>query len=291
MSPRWRRALAACTASLAIAACPLTAAATTAAPGMAPTTVAHSARAGGLPPIGAEVPSSVFALNCKFQYQRNLTVDFRGAIKQRVEVNADDPFRSVRLRTLAFRVNGEGDNGARVTFEMNNADTEARSALRLTQNFPPKYEERDEISFTATIELPGREPVVLVTREPMVVTATITQYPARGGDVQVGRAGRPGQAGRPEHAGGPPGGLRPQARRPVDGAPGRARTATFAVHGPPTVTPHACRNHGPPSSPAGPGRVLRTGPRGWLALGWWTGLPGQSLDQSDTPLAPLTQNG
>jgi hypothetical protein len=141
--------------------------------------------AGGLPPVGAEVPSSMVALNSAFEFQGSTAaIDFKGGIKQRVEANPSDPHKSVRLRTVGFRVSGELDNGT-ITFELNDGDPDTESTLRQTQQFPPRYEERNVVSFTATIEVPDQQRIVLESKTPMVLVASLTQYPARGSHYQL----------------------------------------------------------------------------------------------------------
>ncbi|MFJ5776157.1 hypothetical protein [Streptomyces sp. NPDC093094] len=137
----------------------------------------------GLPPIGAEIPCSHLAINTPVRYKDQLhSIDFRGGIKHRVDVNPDDPINSVRLRIVGHRVSAElpGDSGGSVTIEQNDIDVDAKSILRLTQQFPPRYEHRDFLSFTMIFEQPESEPVVAVTKEPMVLIGQLTQYPPRG---------------------------------------------------------------------------------------------------------------
>ncbi|MEU6432408.1 hypothetical protein ABZ860_41425 [Microbispora sp. NPDC046973] len=142
----------------------------------------------GLPPIGAEIPSSMLALDSTLEFHgTTFSLDFRGGIKQRVEPNPDDPVNSVRLRTVGFRVSGEGDSDTSVVFEQCDIDTEAASTLRLTQRFPPRYEERDVLPFCATFTRPDSEPLTLTTKDPMILTATLTQYPARGDLYQLAK--------------------------------------------------------------------------------------------------------
>ncbi|MFI5828717.1 hypothetical protein ACIA6C_15960 [Streptomyces sp. NPDC051578] len=178
MSRRSARVFTACTALLALAACPAASGTATAVP--APLS-AHGAVA-GLPPIGAEFPSSMLAANVPMMYKGQLsTFDFRGGIKQRVERDPDDPSNSVRLRTVGFSVSAElpSQGGGRVTFEQSEVDDNPQSTLRQTRNFPPQYQERDVIPVTAAFALPG-ESGVLHPKEPLVLSATLTQYPARG---------------------------------------------------------------------------------------------------------------
>ena len=187
MFPRLRPTLAATAAVIALTAGPiLTGPSAGAADASAPAN-SSSTRA-LLPPIGAEVPSSMLAINTPLRIRTSLvTVDFRGGIKQRVDVNPDDPYTSVRLRTIGFKVSAELPDGGSITFEQSDVDVDAQSRLTVTQQFPPKFQERDVIPFTATIDMPGQEPLVLEGKEPMVLNATLTQYPAKGDQYQLER--------------------------------------------------------------------------------------------------------
>lgn len=134
-----------------------------------------------LPPIGVEVPSSILAINSVLEYQgKKYQVDFRGGIKQHIDVNPDDPINSVRLRTIGFRITAEVESNGQITIEQNDIDVDAKSTLRVIQKFPSKYEEHDVLPFAITIDLSGQDPVVLTTEEPMILNATLTQYPAKG---------------------------------------------------------------------------------------------------------------
>ncbi|WP_260174442.1 hypothetical protein [Streptomyces sp. PanSC19] len=139
----------------------------------------------GLPPIGAEIPCSRLAVNVPIQIEGTLlSVDFRGGIKHRVDVNPDNPMESVRLRTVGHRMSAElpdGDEtGGTLTIEQNDVDVDSPSTLTLTRKFPPMYELREVTSFTLTVERGEGEPLVLVTKEPMVLLAQLTQFPPRG---------------------------------------------------------------------------------------------------------------
>ncbi|MEU6895914.1 hypothetical protein ABZ934_29970 [Streptomyces sp. NPDC046557] len=180
MFPRLRPKLAVCLSAITLVACPLLAGSGAEA--------APALRANGLPPIGAEVPSSMTATNAQFQIGTALvSLDFQGGIKQRVEASATDPDHSVRLRTVGFRVaadlpgiGGHGDGPSIVTFEQSNIDTDPQSTFTLTQANPPTYEERDVITFTAAIERPGQATLVLHSKNPMILRGTTSSYPAKG---------------------------------------------------------------------------------------------------------------
>ncbi|GAA4526231.1 twin-arginine translocation signal domain-containing protein [Amycolatopsis samaneae] len=154
----------------------------------------------GLPPIGAEIPCSCLAINTPLQIRTALvSVDFRGGIKVRVDVNPDDPINSVRLRVVGHRVSAElpgGDGvsqGGTITIEQNDIDVDAKSLLKLTQRFPPRFEQVMVLSFTMTIDQPDAllrqagirsskayEPLVLTTKDPGLLVGKLTQFPPRG---------------------------------------------------------------------------------------------------------------
>ena len=156
----------------------------------APTAQAAAVQA-GLPPIGAEIPMSMLAINTPLQIRNSLvTVDFRGGIKVRVEVNPDDPNNSVRLRVVGFKMSAElpGGDGARqggtITIEQNDVDVDPQSLLRLAQRFPPKYEQIMVLSFTMTIDQPEQdrltEPLMLTTKDPAKLIGNLTRFPPKG---------------------------------------------------------------------------------------------------------------
>ncbi|WP_330458834.1 hypothetical protein OIB37_19245 [Streptomyces sp. NBC_00820] len=133
----------------------------------------------GLPPIGAEIPCSMLAIDSVIEYRNQIiNCDFRGGVRHRVDVNPHDPMTSVLLRTIGYRVTADTDRGT-ITFEQNDVDVNPRSTLRTTQQSPPQYLHRDVQEFSVTFDLDG-EPVVLVTRAPMVCEATLSQFPPRG---------------------------------------------------------------------------------------------------------------
>lgn len=177
MPAHLRRAAAACALSLA--------AATAAAASPAAAAVADrpdvSTPAMALPPIGAEIPSAVLAIGGKLEYRgMTYTLDIRGGIKQRVDVNPYDPINSVRLRSIGFRASAEDHALGEVTIEQNDVDVDARSTLRLTQAHPLRYEEIDYLSFTVVLDRADQPAVILETREPVALKATLSSFPAMG---------------------------------------------------------------------------------------------------------------
>lgn len=135
--------------------------------------------AGFPPPIGSEIPSSMLAVDSKFEYGgQTYTVTFKGGIKQRIEEYPDDPLNSVRLRTVEFRMMSEIEEDG--TLEQNDVDADARSTVMRTQQNPPRYEEKDFLDDAVTIDGPVKGPVVLHAKVLMILTAQLTQFPARG---------------------------------------------------------------------------------------------------------------
>lgn len=136
---------------------------------------------------------SMLAINTPLRIRTSLiTVDFRGELKQRVEVNPDDRANSRLLRVIGFRVTAELPEGGTLTIEQNDVDVNPKSLLRRTQRFPPKYEQINVLTFTMTIDAPEngsslvkREPLVLTTKDPMKLIGTITQFPPRGDLYQI----------------------------------------------------------------------------------------------------------
>lgn len=178
MPPRLRQTLAACATALAFIAAPMLAGPSADA---TPALTQPAAARAVLPPIGAEIPLTSLAINSEFEYGgKSYALDFRGGIRVRVDVNPSNPENSVRLRTVGFKVTAEMMGGGTITFEQDEVDVDPKSTLTQTQASPPKYDEYDEFHFTATIEEPGHAPVVLTVKEPMVQTATLTQYPPKG---------------------------------------------------------------------------------------------------------------
>ncbi|MEU1345338.1 hypothetical protein [Streptomyces sp. NPDC005827] len=130
--------------------------------------------------IGAEIPCSRIAINSEFEYQgKTLTVDFHGGLRYRADVDPDDPTTGVRLRIIGWRVAAESEMGA-IVLEQNDVGVGPKSRVHLTLQFPPVYEVRETIGFTATISTDD-SPVVLTTKEDVVVLCPrVTQFPPRG---------------------------------------------------------------------------------------------------------------
>jgi hypothetical protein len=141
-----------------------------------------------LPPIGAEIPCSSLAVNTPVRIGTQLvTVDFRGGLKHRVDVNPDDPMNSVRMRLIGLRytaelppADGESEGGT-LTIEQNDVDVDPKSLLRQTQQFPPRYECLLDLSTcNLTIQRPDSAPLALAIKDGALLIGSLTQYPPRG---------------------------------------------------------------------------------------------------------------
>ncbi|MFJ8623435.1 hypothetical protein ACIRD3_11395 [Kitasatospora sp. NPDC093550] len=142
----------------------------------------------GLPPIGAEIPCSSLAVDTPLRLgTQAMSVDFRGGLKHRVDVNPDDPINSVRMRLVGLRYSAEipsdnGSGGGTLTLEQNDVDVDPKGLLKLTQRFPPTYEYRIVMSpFVLTVDRPGDgEPQVLIPKGEVALVGRLTQFPPRG---------------------------------------------------------------------------------------------------------------
>jgi hypothetical protein len=149
------------------------------------------ARPAALPPIGAEIPCSMLAINTPLTIRTSsVTVDFRGGIKFRVDVNPDDPQNSVRLRIIGHKVTaelpdarGRTRQGGSITIEQNDVDVDPKSLLTQTSQSPNRYDNTVVLDFTMTIDDPSqreREPLVLVTKNQQILRATLNRFPPAG---------------------------------------------------------------------------------------------------------------
>jgi hypothetical protein len=134
-----------------------------------------------LPPIGAEIPMSALAVNTPLKIRDEaVSVDFRGGLKVRVDVNPEDPHNSVRLCMLNYKWSAElpDDGGGSITIERSEVDINPQSRLRRIQE--NEYEHLCVLSFRMTIDRPDTEPLELQATSPATLTAKCSQYPPKG---------------------------------------------------------------------------------------------------------------
>ncbi|MFD8599310.1 hypothetical protein ACFV1L_30340 [Kitasatospora sp. NPDC059646] len=134
----------------------------------------------GLPPLASEIPCSLLAVGCSVEYRgRTLSLDFRGNVKHRVEADPEDKQTSVRLRIVGFRMTA-GEDAETAVLEQSDTDDDAPSRLKLVRPFPPAYEHRQIVDFTATFAFDGEAPVILLAKQPLVLVGTLTRFPPHG---------------------------------------------------------------------------------------------------------------
>jgi hypothetical protein len=133
-----------------------------------------------LPPIGAEIPMSALAVDTPLRIRDEaVSVDFRGGLKERVDVNPEDPHNSVKLRMVGYKWNAElPADGGRITIEQDDVDTDPQSRLRLNQE--NEYEHVCVLSFIMTSDRPDTEPLILNSKNPATLIAKLSQYPPKG---------------------------------------------------------------------------------------------------------------
>ncbi|XVV00310.1 hypothetical protein ACQPW3_22985 [Actinosynnema sp. CA-248983] len=145
-------------------------------------TTAGHALSTPLPPVGQEfeLPLAVQGLTV-VQDGVQRTYDGNGTWKVKVEPNPDAPLTSVLLDTNGFRLTGRSTGGPDVrTIAIQQDAADTRSVLRLTQAFPPKFEQLMVMGFTAVFDQATRSPLTMVTREPARLMATLTKFPPTG---------------------------------------------------------------------------------------------------------------
>ncbi|GAA4093328.1 MULTISPECIES: hypothetical protein [Streptomyces] len=142
-------------------------------------TVAHSSP--DMPAVGAEIPSNMTGANSVIELNDEvIKVNLAGGIKQRTEVDPQrSPARSVLLRTTDFHLEGTSpDREFKVTIALKDADTHARSNLRLMSATPPRFAEHDVIVVTVTVERRDEPTLTLESRTPLSLSCSgMTQFP------------------------------------------------------------------------------------------------------------------
>jgi hypothetical protein len=97
-----------------------------------------------------------------------------------------DPLTPSALATpTGFKLSGQQvapDDGP-ITIEQSDIDVDAKSVLKRTQIFPPRYEQIVVLPLNVIIDRPealGEEALVLTTKEPAMFVGQLTQFPPRG---------------------------------------------------------------------------------------------------------------
>lgn len=108
-----------------------------------------------------------------------VSVDFRGGLKVRVDVNPEDPDNSVTLRMVSYKWEAQlpDSGGGSITIEQGDVDIDPQSRLRINQE--NEYEHLCALLFTMTIDRPGTEPLILNAKSPATLIAKVSQYPPK----------------------------------------------------------------------------------------------------------------
>jgi hypothetical protein len=145
---------------------------------------------GLLPPIGLEIPMSMYAVNVPFQINvlGLIQLDFKGGIRVRVEANIASGLGGVKLKTIGWEVSADSPVLGRVTLSQSDVDNDPLGSLEVLGNLPPKYRNIMLTSFTCTIEKPpgGGPPLQLAGTKPWtIVNDSLTMFPPQGAVYQI----------------------------------------------------------------------------------------------------------
>ncbi|MGK3982759.1 hypothetical protein WME99_06960 [Sorangium sp. So ce136] len=157
-----------------------------------------------LPPIGTEIPCSIYSVNVPFLVHvlGVVTLDFKGGIKVRVEENNPSGPGGVKMRVIGFEVSAASPVLGKVTMTTTNSGATPLSQLDRTGKSPPTLRDTWVLDLQVTIEKPpgGGPPWVLSsTRPAKVLQDNLTVYPAQGAvyqlqqPVDLAPVGSPGQ--------------------------------------------------------------------------------------------------
>lgn len=141
-----------------------------------------------LPPIGLEIPCSMYAVNVPLRVDvlGVVTLDFRGGIRVRVEENIASGLGGVRLRVIGFEVSAQSDVLGTVTISQSDIDVTPLSLLEMISD--RVFRQTLFLDFTVTVERPpdGNGPLVLSnTKTATVRNNNLTNFPPQGDVYQL----------------------------------------------------------------------------------------------------------
>ncbi|HZF49129.1 MAG TPA: hypothetical protein VE093_10800 [Polyangiaceae bacterium] len=145
---------------------------------------------GLLPPIGLEIPCSMYAENVPLRVDvlGIVTLDFKGGIKFRVEANLAGGLGGVKLRIIGHEVSAESPVLGKVTISQADIDVTPLSLLEVIKTLPPTFRNTIYHDFTLTIERPpgGGPPLVLSnTKTAALRNDSLTVFPPQGAVYQL----------------------------------------------------------------------------------------------------------
>ncbi|WP_211234932.1 hypothetical protein [Glycomyces arizonensis] len=147
-----------------------------------------------LPAVGEtfDLPMAMEGLELTINGRTVTTGPLQGNVTFKIEENPDPLTPSVLATPAGFKLSGQVEpDGGTITIEQNDVAIDAKSVLKLTQQFPPRYEQVVSLPLSVTIDHPEAstaeqsEPLVLTTKEPGQLVGSLTQFPPRGDVYQL----------------------------------------------------------------------------------------------------------
>ena len=145
---------------------------------------------GSLPPIGAELSCSMYAVNVPLRIDvlGVVTLDFKGGIKFRVVENLAGGLGGVRLKIIGHEVSADSPVLGKVTIRQADVEVTPLSLLEIISNSPPTYRNTIFHDFTVTIErAPGGGPPLVLsnTKTGVLIYERLTVFPPQGSVYQL----------------------------------------------------------------------------------------------------------
>ncbi|HET8846901.1 MAG TPA: hypothetical protein VFN35_35890 [Ktedonobacteraceae bacterium] len=143
-----------------------------------------------LPPIGLEIPCSMYAVNVPLQVNvlGLISLDFKGGIRYRVEANIGAGLGGTKLKIIGFEMSADSPILGKVTLSQADIDTTPLSLLELISTLPPKFRATTFLDVTMTTEKPpgGGPPLVLANTKTMALrNDNLTVFPPQGSVFQL----------------------------------------------------------------------------------------------------------
>src|SRR5262249_25841113 len=135
--------------------------------------IAHAQKpASLLPPIGLEIPCSMYAVNVPLRVNvlGLVTLDFKGGIRYRVESDITSGLGGVKLKIIGFEMSADSPILGKVTLSQSDVDTTPLSLLEVISSMP-MYRLTTYLDVTMTIEKPvgGGPPMTLANTKTMTL--------------------------------------------------------------------------------------------------------------------------
>lgn len=150
----------------------------------------HSLISSLLPPIGLEIPCSMYAVNVPLQINvlGLIQLDFKGGIRYRIEANLGAGLGGVKLKIIGFEMSADSPVLGKVTLSQADIDTTPLSLLEVISTLPPKFRVTTFLDVTMTLEKPpgGGPPLVLANTKTMaLLNDNLTVFPPQGSVFQL----------------------------------------------------------------------------------------------------------